>query len=165
MLRRSRLPYFTATSMTRSPAFSRLWSAPPLHHHSLSHHLAVSFVSEQYIIDLVRALPDKKCTSDHLPTWLLKDNIDLMAPFLCCLINSSLSTLIVPGLFKSAYVTPLLKKADLDSADVKSYRPILNLSVISKLLERTVAKQLIRYLKDSLRTGRAIRLRPPYLKC
>ena len=32
---------------------------------------------------------------------------------------------------------------------VKSYRPISNLSVISKLLERTVAKQLIRYLKDN----------------
>ena len=29
---------------------------------------------------------------------------------------------------------PILKKADMDSADVKSYRPISNLSVVSKLL-------------------------------
>ena len=35
----------------------------------------------------------------------------------------------VPSVFKAAYVTPLLKKADLDSADAKSYRPISNLSV------------------------------------
>ena len=108
-----------------------------------------SLVSKQDIVDLVRALPDKQCISDPLPTWLLKDNIDLMVPFLCRLINSSLSTGIVLASFKSSYITPLLKKADLDSADLKSYRPISNLSVISKLLERIVAKQLIRYLKDN----------------
>jgi len=48
-----------------------------------------------------------------------------------------------------AYVTPLLKKADLDAADVKSYRPITNLSVVSKLLERLVAQQLTTYLTDN----------------
>ena len=47
------------------------------------------------------------------------------------------------------YVTPLLKKADLDSADAKSYRPISNLSVLSKLLERLVAQQLIDYLRGA----------------
>jgi len=43
-------------------------------------------------------------------------------------------------------MTPLLKKPDLDPADVKSYRPISNLSVLSKLLERLVARQLLDYL-------------------
>jgi len=52
----------------------------------------------------------------------------------------------VPSSFKAAYVTPLLKKPDLDSADPKSYRPIANLSVQSKLLERLVARQLLNYL-------------------
>ena len=60
----------------------------------------------------------------------------------------SLEQGVVPSSFKSAYITPLLKKADLDPADVKSYRPISNLSVISKLLERLVCKQLMTYLKD-----------------
>jgi len=41
----------------------------------------------------------------------------------------------------------LLKKADLDADDVKSYRPIANLT--SKLLERLVAQQLVEYLTDS----------------
>jgi Reverse transcriptase (RNA-dependent DNA polymerase) len=43
----------------------------------------------------------------------------------------------------------LLKKPDLDPADPKSYRPISNLSVLSKLLERLVARQLIDYLAAS----------------
>jgi len=34
-------------------------------------------------------------------------------------------------------------------ADVKSYRPISNLSVVSKLLERIVAKQLVNYLREN----------------
>jgi len=55
----------------------------------------------------------------------------------------------VPTSFKSAYITPLLKKADLDAAYVKSYRPISNLSVVSKLLEWIVAKQLVSYLGDN----------------
>ena len=43
----------------------------------------------------------------------------------------------------------MLRKADLDPADVKSYRPISNLSVVSKLLERIVSSQLVKYLKDN----------------
>ena len=48
--------------------------------------------------------------------------------------------------FKAAYITPLLTKPGLDSADLKSYRPIANLSVLSKLLERLVARQLVNYV-------------------
>jgi len=44
---------------------------------------------------------------------------------------------------------PLLKKADLDPVDRGFYRPISNLSVISKLLERLVAKQLVKFLIDN----------------
>jgi hypothetical protein len=43
----------------------------------------------------------------------------------------------------------LLKKPELDPADVKSYRPISNLSVLSKLLEKLVARQLVDYLNTS----------------
>jgi len=50
---------------------------------------------------------------------------------------------------KAAYITRTLKKADLDPAEAKSYRPISNLSVLSKLLERLAAKQLVTYLKDN----------------
>ena len=52
----------------------------------------------------------------------------------------------VPWSFKEANITPLLKKSDLDSADPKSYRPIANLSVLSKLREGLVARQFLDYL-------------------
>ena len=106
-------------------------------------------VSSADVMELVKKLPDKQCASDPLPTWLLKQSVEVLMPFLCRLINWSLQSGSVPSTFKSAYITPLVKKAGLDSADPKSYRPISNLSVISKLLERVVSKQLLRYLKDN----------------
>jgi hypothetical protein len=54
-----------------------------------------------------------------------------------------------PLQFKEAFITPIIKKPSLDAADVRSYRPISNLSVVSKLLERVVAGQLVSYLRSS----------------
>lgn len=99
------------------------------------------------IATAVRSLADKQSSSDPLPTRLLKDNIDVLAPFLVELFNRCLSTGSVPSMFKTAHITPRLKKPDADPADPGSYRPIANLSVLSKLLERLVAQQLLDYLK------------------
>jgi len=53
------------------------------------------------------------------------------------LFNRCLATSSFPSVFKLvAYITSLLKKSDLNSADLKSYRPIANLPVLLKLLER-----------------------------
>ena len=41
---------------------------------------------------------------------------------------------------------PNLEKAGLDPSDVKSYRPISNLTFLSKLIERVVSQQLISFL-------------------
>ena len=101
------------------------------------------------IAKAVRMLPDKQCTSDPMPTGLFKQVADVLEPFLVELFYLSLSEGLVPSVFKAAYVTPLLKKADLDSTDAKSYRPISNLSVSSKLLERLVAQQLIDYFRGA----------------
>ena len=44
---------------------------------------------------------------------------------------------------------PVLKKPGLDETSPSSYRPISNLSIISKLLERLVARQFVAYLNAS----------------
>src|SRR5260221_1313744 len=84
-----------------------------------------------------------------MPTRILKESVDVLVPFFVVLFNTSLMTGIVPSSLKSAFITPILKKADLDPSDPKSYRPISNLSVVSKLLERLVAKQLLSYIATS----------------
>src|SRR5260221_1515146 len=64
-------------------------------------------------------------------------------------VNSSLTLGCFPSSFKSAVVTPVLKKSNLDPFDISNYRPISNLSFLSKLLERVVSSQLLDYLNSN----------------
>ncbi|XP_030632124.1 uncharacterized protein LOC115813708 isoform X2 [Chanos chanos] len=67
-------------------------------------------------------------------------------PFISSLINSSLSTGVVPSALKGARVKPLLKKPTLNPAGVRSYRPVSLLPFLSKTLECAVYNQLSPYL-------------------
>ena len=91
------------------------------------------------VVSAICALPDKSCALDPLPTTSLKAVVDIIAPFLTELFNRCLHDGLVPDAFKVAYIMPLLKKANMDPTDIRSYRPISNLLVVSKLLERRVA--------------------------
>ena len=59
------------------------------------------------------------------------------------IINDSLRSGVFPSIYKSAIVTPLLKKPSLDP---NNYQPVSNLSFISKILEKVVAPQLMSHL-------------------
>jgi len=54
-----------------------------------------------------------------------------------------------PASYKRAQVLPLLKKAGLDSSSPGNYRPISNLSTVSKVLERLVLTRLRPHLLGS----------------
>ena len=47
---------------------------------------------------------------------------------------------------KKALVKPLVKKTSPDRSDYKNYRPVSNLGLVSKVIERAVADQLNSYL-------------------
>jgi len=95
------------------------------------------------VIKLVRSAPAKQSSLDPTPTWLLKDCIDLLSPYLTHLFNTSLSSGCVPDLFKVAYITPLLKKPGSDIDSTENYRPVSNLPFLSKTLERVSADRVI----------------------
>ena len=78
---------------------------------------------------------------DPLPSNTMSQCMDVLLPHLLDLVNTSLLTGSVDGV-KFSYVKPLLKKIDLALSLFSSYRPISNLSFISKLIERVVAKRL-----------------------
>ena len=68
-------------------------------------------------------------------------------PFLTTLINSSLTSGLIPTPFKAARVKPLLKKPTLDSANICNYTQVSLLSFLSKTLESTVYNQLYSFTK------------------
>ena len=70
----------------------------------------------------------------------------ILAPFVALLFNRSLVTGCFPSNFKRAVVRPLLKKSGLDARERNNYRPVSNLSFLSKLLERVVHCRLHEFL-------------------
>ena len=72
------------------------------------------------VVAAVRVLPDKSHTSDPLLINPHKAVVDIIAPFLTNLFNSSLANALVPEALKAAFISPRLKKPGLDPADVRS---------------------------------------------
>jgi len=66
------------------------------------------------------SLNNKQCEVNLPPTWLLKENIKYVAPFITRLFNQSLATGHITADFKSTYVVPWLEKPDLNSDVVKN---------------------------------------------
>ena len=57
------------------------------------------------------------------------------------MVNASLADGRLPELQKHAIVSPLLKKPGWDVDDMANYRPVSNLTLVSKVTERAVASQ------------------------
>jgi len=74
-------------------------------------------VTTDEVNKLISASPNKTCQLDPVPTWLVKEMRELLAPFITLLFNRSLITGCFPSKFKHAIVRPLLKKSGLDASD------------------------------------------------
>ena len=108
-----------------------------------------SSVTLQEIRHIILKAPSKSCELDPLPSWLLKECVDELSPIVTSIVNASLNHAIVPLSLKTALIRPLLKKSGLDKEVLKNYRPVSNLSFISKVLEKVVAKRLDDHMLDN----------------
>ena len=88
-------------------------------------------------------------TRPHPNFFFLVECLDELILPITSIINHSLKTGVFPHCFKKALVTPLLKKPNLDKNDLKNYRPVSNLSFLSKIMEKIVLRQLIEYLQNN----------------
>ena len=88
---------------------------------------------------IICACPMKSCLLDPIPTFLLKEPQVLakLAPILSQIVNSSLSSGSMPD-----KCHPTLKKANPGQRKPFNYRPVSNLSFLSKVVERMVASRL-----------------------
>ena len=62
------------------------------------------------------------------------------------IVNLCFSSGDFPASYKSAIISPLIKKQGLDSEILKNYRPVANLSFISKNFEKAIATQIHSHL-------------------
>ena len=89
----------------------------------------------------------KSCVLDPLPAMVLKGCFSVLLPTITKFVNLSLSTGRMPNALKVAALSPSLKKPDADFKQFSNFRPISNLTLISKIIEKAVAEQLTDHVK------------------
>ena len=103
-------------------------------------------VTELEVLKIIKSSPKKTCQLDPVPTQVMVDYILDLLPVITRVINMSLALGHVPTSMKTALVTPLIKRPSLDKEVLQNYRPVSNLSFLSKVLERVVSARLGEYL-------------------
>ena len=103
-------------------------------------------VDEEEVRKIIMESPTTSCHGDPIPTGLLKNCCDELLPVITKIVNLSLSTGVFPVSYKIAHIIPLLKKCNLDKENLSNYRPISNLTFVSKVNDGVVSKQLNDYL-------------------
>jgi len=107
-------------------------------------------ITELDVKKIFEQLKFKSCVLDPMPTKLIRNkNIhDVILPFLVQIINSSIRTQTFPDTEKLAIVTPVPKSRKAHRNEPNTFRPVSNLSFISKLIEKIVETQLSEYLES-----------------
>ena len=88
--------------------------------------------------------PQKAVGPDKVPTNLLKDHADIMAPILQVIFQQSLDTGVVPSDWKQANVVAVYKKGDKNTA--ANYRPVSLTSISCKTLEHLVFSSIMAHV-------------------
>ena len=83
---------------------------------------------------------------DPIPPSFLKIFGHILLPIITKMVNSSLLCGVFPDVFKRSLIFPKLKKPGLDPNELNNYRPISNLSFLSKIVERAACDQIQEYL-------------------
>ena len=92
--------------------------------------------SNSELLNIANNIIMKSCILDALLATLLKQHFDLLLPIILKIVNLSLESSHFPSSLKTAVLSPLLKKANLDHEVLAHYRPISNLKVIPKIIEK-----------------------------
>src|SRR6218665_2723727 len=149
-------PSFTAsdfldmlTSKTDRLRATTMDAPPPQFSTTTSTFVNFRPVLESDLRSVFSAVNLKSCELDPLPPYIIVELLDDVAPFLLYVFNRSLKEGYIPPSQKRALVFPSLKKSNLDPTNCQNFRPISNLSFISKTLERLVSLQLLSYLENS----------------
>ena len=99
-------------------------------------------ITPDEIIKITQKYPPRSHELDQLPSTLIMQHAETVAPTICHIVKISPSQGDFIENIKQALVRPLLKKLGLD-LELKNYRPVSNLSYLSKIVERAIRTQLM----------------------
>ena len=83
---------------------------------------------------LIRKFKKTTCELDPFTTKLLMSHLSYILDIILCIVNLCFSSGVFPTSCTSTIIFPLIKKPCLDPEILKNYRPVANLSFISKII-------------------------------
>ena len=96
---------------------------------------------------LFKLNPQKRGGIDNIPTIVYQTLSKTVIPALTSIINSSITSMCFPDIYKIALVTPIFKKGD--KTLPSNYRPISSLPITSKVIEIVLNTQIINYISTN----------------
>ena len=106
-------------------------------------------ITDESLSSIIHGMAKKHCDLDPIPTSMLIDCLPTLLPLISYIVNSSLSSGTFPKDLKNSLVRPSLKDNDLDNELYNSFRPISNLSFLSKVIEKCGFIQISEYVEHN----------------
>ena len=107
-------------------------------------------VTSSDVFNTIKIMANKQCESDPIPTSFYKGWSDFndcyIFDFLADLINASIKQSKFPKCWKNALVKPLIKKSG-GEKNMQNYRPVSNLTFISKVIEKIILQELTNHIE------------------
>ena len=121
-------------------------------HSNLDENISINFrphpVDMETIILVIKDLNNTSSYGcDGIPLCFIRDSLSTLIIYITVIVNTSIVTGKYPSIWKYPYINPVFKGGDRD--DVNNYRPISLLPILSKILEKIVAIQLMSYLETN----------------
>jgi hypothetical protein len=95
---------------------------------------------------LTRKIAENSCILDPIPSKVLMECFTDLLPLINKITNDSLDIATVHDNLKCATIAPRLKKDTLSSDEFSSFRPISNLKMVYKCIEKVIAVQLDQHI-------------------
>ena len=105
-------------------------------------------ISSRQLEKIIHKMKPKTCALDLIPTSKLQEIIEGCIPTITHLVNSSLDQGAFCDIWKEALVKPLIKKKLLGMQN-SNYRPVSNLSFISKIIEKVTLEQFNTHCQEN----------------
>ena len=115
----------------------------------------LEMITESKTVDLLKQLGNSKSFGiDEIDAESLKLAASSLKKPLTFIINQSLTTCTFANQWKVSKLIPLYKGKGTDKCNPENYRPIALLSVVSKIVERTVQQQMLNFLQETKQINR-----------
>ena len=115
----------------------------------LNHKLEVfNEISTEEVKKIIMESKPTTCGSDLIPSTVVKHHLNILLPIITSIINWSLRTGSFHKVWKRSIIIPLQKKVGQDTK-YTNYRPVNNLPILSKIIEKAMILQLNLYLETN----------------